>query len=113
MVLNFPSCLVLLCQISSPCYEPATMNMSVTNPFEDDGVFKVILLEMPEAPSEEELEAAKKQKKKQHKKGKKEEETPPPPDPGEFNAQWVETISNRRVQFVDKKIFLMSSGARE
>ena len=57
------------------------MNMSVKNPFEDDGVFKVILLE---APSQEELEAAKKKKKQQHKKGKKEEETTAPPVRGEF-----------------------------
>ena len=66
--------------MKSPCYEAASLNMSVKNPFEEDGVFKVILLEMPEVPSAEEAEMAKKKKKQ---KGKAPKDSPATPDPGQ------------------------------
>ena len=70
--------------MSSACYEPASLNMSVKNPFMQEAVFKIILLEMPEGPSEaeKEAEAARRKKQQQHKKGKKEEDPIKPPDPG-------------------------------
>ena len=53
--------------MSSACYEPASLNMSVKNPFMQEAVFKIILLEMPEGPSEAEKEAeAARRKKQQH-----------------------------------------------
>ena len=68
----------------------------MTNPFAEDGVFKVILLEMPQSLSAEETaaEAAKKKKRQQQQRkkgGKLEEETPKSPDPG-MNAAFIRSI---------------------
>ena len=69
------------------------MNMAVKNPFEDDGVFKVILLEMPDVPVVEEAQVA---KKKKNKRGKTLDDHPAPPDPGEERGclSWAAAVKH-------------------